>query len=139
VRHALAMSEPGAVPLGCPPRDGSTPARSVPGCDSPGTSGWLGCRGQGYLVGCETSEGEHRGMLTLTLRTILPATLIGDDRIVTDHVGWAESLLSTRPSQIGLVAEAFNLRVTALPTGLPRCDSPRTRACWAGDAARRAE
>jgi hypothetical protein len=72
------------------------------------------------LVGGEASLAEARWMLAFTLRTVLAATLVGDDRIVTDHVGWAESVLAGRSRPIGLVAEAFNLLVTALPVDLPR-------------------
>jgi methanogenic corrinoid protein MtbC1 len=73
-----------------------------------------------HIVGGETSVGEVRGMLGFTLRTVIAATLVGDDRIVTDHVGWAESVLTGRSRPIGLVAEAFNLLVTVLPADLPR-------------------
>ena len=59
-------------------------------------------------------------MLTFTLRTVLAATLVGDDRIVTDHVGWAESVLAGRSRPASLVADAFDLLVTALPADLPR-------------------
>jgi MerR family transcriptional regulator, light-induced transcriptional regulator len=74
----------------------------------------------GHVVEGDTSLAEARGMLTFTLRTVIAATLVGDDRIVTDHVGWAESVLAGRSRPIGLVAEAFNLLVTALPADLPR-------------------
>jgi methanogenic corrinoid protein MtbC1 len=73
-----------------------------------------------HVVEGDTSLAEARGMLTFTLRTVIAATLVGDDRIVTDHVGWAESVLAGRSRPIGLVAEAFNLLVTALPVDLPR-------------------
>ena len=73
-----------------------------------------------HLVGGETSVAEARGMLAFTLRTVLAATLVGDGRIVTDHVGWAESVLVGRSRPINLVADAFNLLVTALPADLPR-------------------
>jgi methanogenic corrinoid protein MtbC1 len=73
-----------------------------------------------HLVDGETSIGEARGMLTFTLRTVLAATLVGDDRIVTDHVGWAESVLAGRSRPTSLVADAFDLLVTALPADLPR-------------------
>jgi len=73
-----------------------------------------------HLVGGESSVAEARGMLAFTLRTVLAATLAGDGRIVTDHVGWAESVLAGRSRPISLVAEAFNLLVTALPADLPR-------------------
>jgi len=59
-------------------------------------------------------------MLTFTLRTVLAATLVGDDRIVTEHVGWAESVLAARSRPISLVAEAFSLLVTAMPADLPQ-------------------
>jgi MerR family transcriptional regulator, light-induced transcriptional regulator len=74
----------------------------------------------GRLGGDETWVREARGMLTITLRAVLAATLVGDDRIVTDHVGWAESVLAGRSRPIGLVAEAFNLLATAMPADLPR-------------------
>ena len=73
-----------------------------------------------HLVGGESSVAEARGMLAFTMRTVLAATLVGDGRIVTDHVGWAESVLAGRSRPISLVAEAFNLLVTALPADLPR-------------------
>jgi MerR family transcriptional regulator, light-induced transcriptional regulator len=73
-----------------------------------------------HLGGSETWLGEARSMLALTLRTVLAATLVGDNQIVTDHVGWAESVLSGRSRPTNLVAEAFNLLVTALPADLPR-------------------
>ncbi len=73
-----------------------------------------------HLVGGEITSGEARGMLAFTLRTVIAATLVGDDRIVTDHVGWAESVLAGRSRPISLVAEALNLLVTALPADLPR-------------------
>jgi hypothetical protein len=74
----------------------------------------------GHLGGDETWVGEARGMLAFTLRTVLSATLVGDDRIVTDHVGWAESVLAGRSRPISLVAEAFNLLAIAMPADLPR-------------------
>lgn len=73
-----------------------------------------------HLIGGETGIGEARGMLSFTLRTVLAATLVGDERIVTDHVGWAESVLAGRSRPISLVADAFNLLVTALPADLAR-------------------
>jgi hypothetical protein len=73
-----------------------------------------------HLVGGETVLGEARGMLTFTLRTVIAATLVGDDRIVTDHVAWAESVLAGRSWPIGLVSETFDLLVTVLPADLPR-------------------
>ena len=60
-----------------------------------------------HLVGGETSLAEARGMLAFTLRTVLAATLVGDDRIVTDHVGWAESVLAGRSRPISLVADVL--------------------------------
>ena len=76
-----------------------------------------------YLGGDETWVREARGMLTFTLRTVLAATLVGDDRIVIDHVGWAESVLAGRSRPISLVAEAFNLLATAMPSDLPRASA----------------
>ena len=76
-----------------------------------------------HLVGGEASLGEARGMLAFTLRTVLAATLVGDDRIMTDHVTWAEATLAGRSRPISLVAEAFNLLATAMPADLPRCSA----------------
>jgi methanogenic corrinoid protein MtbC1 len=73
-----------------------------------------------HVVDGETALGEARGMLAFTLRTVIASTLVGDDRIVTDHVDWAESLLAGRSWPINLVAEAFDLLVTVLPADLPR-------------------
>lgn len=73
-----------------------------------------------HLGGDETWVREARGMLTFTLRTVLAGALVGDDRIVTDHVGWAESVLADRSRPISLAAEAFNLLTTAMPADLPR-------------------
>jgi methanogenic corrinoid protein MtbC1 len=73
-----------------------------------------------HLVGGETSLAEARGMLAFTLRTVIAGTLVGDDRIVNDHVGWAESVLAGRSRPISLVAETFNLLLTVLPADLPR-------------------
>jgi len=72
-----------------------------------------------HLVGGETSLAQARGMLAFTLRTVLAATLVADRRIVTEHVGWAESVLAGRSRPISLVADAFNLLVMALPADLP--------------------
>ena len=72
-----------------------------------------------HLVGGETSLAEARWMLALTLRTVLAATLVADGRIVTEHVGWAESVLAGRSKPISLVADAINLLVMALPADLP--------------------
>lgn len=63
---------------------------------------------------------QARGMLDLTARAIISAALVGDDRIVTDHVRWAQSVLAARGQPTGLAAEAVNLLVTALPADLPR-------------------
>ena len=73
-----------------------------------------------HLVDGESSVPEARGMLAFTLRTVLAATLVGDGRIVTDHVTWAESVLAGRSRPISLVADAFTMLVTALPADLPR-------------------
>lgn len=72
-----------------------------------------------HLIGGATSLDEARAMLTFTLQTVLAATLVGDGRIVSDHVAWAESLLAARSRPISLVADAFNLLVTAMPADLP--------------------
>jgi methanogenic corrinoid protein MtbC1 len=73
-----------------------------------------------HVIDDDTSLSEARGMLAFTLRTVIAATLVGDDRIVTDHVGWAESVLAGRSKPISLAAKVFNLLVTALPADLPR-------------------
>lgn len=62
-----------------------------------------------------------RGMLALTVRAILAAALVGDDRIVVDHVRWSEALLAARGQPVGLAAEALSVLVTAMPADLPRC------------------
>jgi hypothetical protein len=93
-------------------------ARELPGVVEAATH--LAVARWAHLGGDETWVGEARGMLTFTLRTVLAATLVGDDRIVTDHVGWAESVLAGRSRPISLVAEAFNLLLSALPADLPR-------------------
>lgn len=72
------------------------------------------------LAGAGVGVGEARGMLGLTLRAVLAGTLVGDNRIVTDHAAWAESVLEGRSRPISLVADAFNLLVTALPADLPQ-------------------
>jgi methanogenic corrinoid protein MtbC1 len=77
----------------------------------------------GYLAVDETWVREARGLLRLTLRAALAATLVGDDRIVTDHVRWAESVLGARRMPISLVAETFNLLLTAMPADLPQCSA----------------
>lgn len=73
-----------------------------------------------HLGGGGTSLAEVRGMLAFTLRTVLAATLVADRRIVTEHVGWAESVLAGRSKPISLVADAFDLLVMALPADLPQ-------------------
>ena len=115
-----ASPRPDAVRRGCCRRDRA---------GDPGVPRVVGAATQlavvrgAHLVGGETSLGEARGMLAFTLRTVLAATLVGDDRIMTDHVGWAESVLAGRSRPISLVAEAFNLLVTAMPADLPRCSA----------------
>lgn len=64
---------------------------------------------------------DARGMLTMTMRTIIAAVLVGDDRIVHDHVAWAEDVVANRLQPVSLVAEAFDLLLTATPADLPRC------------------
>ncbi len=74
----------------------------------------------GNSAGDETWVREARGMLTFTLRTVLAAVLVGDDRVVGQHARWAESVLAGRAQPVGLVAEAFTLLATAMPADLPR-------------------
>lgn len=64
---------------------------------------------------------DARGLLTMTMRTIISAVLVGDDRIVHDHVAWAEDVVACRLKPVSLVAEAFDLLLTATPADLPRC------------------
>ncbi|MGB7980969.1 MAG: hypothetical protein WCF36_09285 [Candidatus Nanopelagicales bacterium] len=73
-----------------------------------------------HLVGHETSWAQAREMLAFTLRAVLAATLVADGRIVTERIGWAQSVLAARSKPVSLVADTFNLRVMALPADLPR-------------------
>jgi methanogenic corrinoid protein MtbC1 len=63
---------------------------------------------------------EARGMLGLTARSATSAALVGDERIMIDHVRWAESLLVARGQPVDLVREALSLLITAMPADLPR-------------------